>query len=80
MPAGQLVDSNVLHTMVGGPVVTIGGEHAPFVSAVLSPGYAGLYQIAVQVPSDLTDGDATVRATLSDRTSTPDVVYLSVAK
>jgi uncharacterized protein (TIGR03437 family) len=81
MPAGQLVDSSVQHTVTADPVVvTINNEQAQFLSAVLSPGYAGLCQIAVQLPGDLPDGDLPVVATLPDGSFTPDGVYLTVAK
>ncbi len=38
-----------------GPVsVTIGGQNAPVIYSVSSPGFAGLYQIAVRVPAGVT--------------------------
>lgn len=38
--------------------VTIGGKSAPFLFAGLSPGYVGLYQVNVQLPTGVTTGNA----------------------
>ena len=43
----------------------------------LSPGFAGLYQVAIQVPTPLADGDYALTATVSGATS-PSGVILSV--
>jgi len=45
----------------------------------LSPGFAGLYQVAVQVPASMADGDYPIVATVAGATS-PDGVILSVKK
>jgi uncharacterized protein (TIGR03437 family) len=44
------------------PTVTIGGVQAEVLGAAMSAGFAGLYQIAVQVPSSLSDGDQPIVA------------------
>jgi uncharacterized protein (TIGR03437 family) len=59
--------------------VTIGTANAQFYGAALSPGYAGLYQVAIQVPTSLADGDYALKATVSGASS-PDGVILSVKK
>jgi uncharacterized protein (TIGR03437 family) len=59
------------------PVVKIGGHEAAFISAVLSPGYAGLFQVAVEVPQSLAPGDHLVTAEVSGQSS-PGEVYLTV--
>ena len=46
------------------PTVTVGGTPAAVISAVLSPGSAGLYQIAVQLPASLASGNLAIRATI----------------
>jgi uncharacterized protein (TIGR03437 family) len=43
----------------------------------LSPGYAGLYQLAIQIPTSTPNGDAVVRATVGGVQS-PDGVLLTV--
>jgi uncharacterized protein (TIGR03437 family) len=59
--------------------VKIGGADAQVFGAALSPGFAGLYQVAIQVPATLVDGDYALRATVSGASS-PDGVTLSVKK
>lgn len=58
--------------------MTVGGAPADFVSGVLSPTYAGLYQIAVKVPAGLPDGEHAVTAAVGGARS-PDGVFLAVA-
>ena len=50
---GQLTNTARAATTL--PTVTIGGAQAQVFGAALSPGFAGLYQVAVVVPSSLTD-------------------------
>ena len=45
--------------------VTIGGTSATSYGAALTPGEAGLYQLAIQIPSTLADGDFPVIATVA---------------
>ena len=59
--------------------VKIGTADAQVFGCALSPGYAGLYQVAIQVPASLADGDYALKATVSGVTS-PDGVTLSVKK
>jgi uncharacterized protein (TIGR03437 family) len=59
-PAGRLVPAGQLDSVVNPPSVLIGGIPAQVVSATLTPGQAGLYRIAMQVPDGLTDGDQPV--------------------
>jgi uncharacterized protein (TIGR03437 family) len=61
-PAGSAV---VGAPAVAAPVtVTIGGQPATLLSTVLSPGSAGLYQIAIQLPATLPSGAVAVQATV----------------
>ena len=46
------------------PSITVGGVPVTSIYAVLSPGSAGLYQIAVQLPDSLPAGIAVVQATI----------------
>ena len=59
--------------------IKLGTTDAPVFGAALSPGFAGLYQIAIQVPASLADGDYAIKATVSGASS-PDGVILSVKK
>ena len=51
--------------------------NAQVFGSALSPGYAGLYQVAIQVPASMADGDYPIKATVSG-VSSPDGVILSV--
>jgi uncharacterized protein (TIGR03437 family) len=46
------------------PTVTINNTPATVYGAALAPGSAGLYQIAIQVPTTLADGDWPIQATI----------------
>jgi uncharacterized protein (TIGR03437 family) len=60
MQTGKLVPPSPAFTTA--PVtVKIGGVNAPVVSSVALPGYAGLYQVTVMVPSGVTAGNASLQ-------------------
>ena len=59
--------------------VKIGAADATVFGAALSPGFAGLYQVAIQVPASMADGDYALKATVAGASS-PDGVVLSVKK
>jgi uncharacterized protein (TIGR03437 family) len=46
------------------PDVTINNIPALVYGAALAPGFAGLYQIAIQVPTSMADGDWPVQASI----------------
>ena len=77
-PLGVLTPGDKLY-LTAPVTVTVGGVNAPVYggTAVLSPGYAGLYQVAIQIPDSAPDGDARVRATVGGVQS-PDNVLLTV--
>jgi len=54
---GQQTPSSPLANAVA-PSVTIGGQTATFLFAGLTPGFVGLYQMNVLVPSAVSPGDA----------------------
>jgi uncharacterized protein (TIGR03437 family) len=60
------------------PTVTVDGVQAPVVSAVLTTGTAGLYQITIQLPSGIPAGAQTVQASVGT-VRTPGGVTLVVA-
>jgi uncharacterized protein (TIGR03437 family) len=45
--------------------VKIGTTPATVYGAALAPGYAGLYQVAIQIPASLANGDYPVVASIS---------------
>jgi uncharacterized protein (TIGR03437 family) len=78
VPAGIQVPSDKLYNC--SPVtVSLGSASSPALGCALSPGFAGLYQVAIQVPSSMADGDYPLKATVNG-TSSPDGVILSVKK
>jgi uncharacterized protein (TIGR03437 family) len=59
-----------------GPVtVTIGGQNAPFVYSIASPGFAGLYQVAVTVPTGVS---GSVPVVVKAGTGTSNTVNITV--
>ena len=56
--------------------VKLGTADAQVFGAALSPGFAGLYQVAIQVPAPLADGDYALTATVSGVTSPDGVIAL----
>jgi len=60
VPSGQVVTGVPAVTV--NPTVSVGGINATLISAVLSPGSAGLYQVAIQIPDSVADGDLPVVA------------------
>ena len=57
--------------------VKLGPADPRVFGCALSPGWAGLYQVAIQVPSSLSDGDYPLKVTVGG-VSSPDGVVLSV--
>jgi len=63
-PVGVQVPPNSYPT--ANPVtVTVGGISAQVYGAALAPGFAGLFQVAIQIPSSLANGNYPVIATVS---------------
>jgi uncharacterized protein (TIGR03437 family) len=77
IPVGVTVPATTSYAVVTVPQVTINGLQATVYSAVLSPGAAGLYQIAIQVPGTLADGDWPLLAVVGGH-FTPTNLILSV--
>ncbi len=78
VPFGTITGNGKLYTTL--PVtVKVGGVDAPVYggAAVMTPGAAGLYQVAIQIPASAPDGDAAVTATVGGVQS-PSGVLLSV--
>jgi uncharacterized protein (TIGR03437 family) len=75
-PPGIPVPSDKIYD-AGTPTVTINNVAATVYGAALAPGYAGLYQVAIQVPNSLADGDWPIVASIGGVQS-PSGVVLSV--
>lgn len=77
-PPGVPVPSNIAYPTASSPTVTLNNTPVIVYGAALAPGSAGLYQIAIQVPSALTDGDWPIQASIGGALS-PAGIVLSVA-
>jgi len=64
-PVGIEVPFGPTYYAASAVTVTVGSAPANGYGAALSPGYAGLYQVAIQIPTSLADGDYQVVATVS---------------
>jgi uncharacterized protein (TIGR03437 family) len=67
------------HNLAQQVTVTVGGVSANVVGAALSPGLAGVYQIAIKLPDSVPAGDVLVKAKVGGF-ATPDNVDLFVAR
>jgi uncharacterized protein (TIGR03437 family) len=63
-PSGASVPASGGYSTASAPTVTINNTPATVYGAALAPGSAGLYQIAIQVPTTLADGDWPIQATI----------------
>jgi uncharacterized protein (TIGR03437 family) len=74
---GQEVPGGTLYSTANPVTVTIGGIDATVYGSVLSPGFGGLYQIAIQVPLSAPDGDLPIVAKVNG-VSSPVTTLLTV--
>jgi uncharacterized protein (TIGR03437 family) len=77
-PSGVSVPASGGYSTASAPIVTINNTPAIVYGAALAPGSAGLYQIAIQVPTTLADGDWPIQATIGG-TLSPAGTVLSIA-
>lgn len=68
-PAGVAVPGDKAYSTTSAPTVTIGNLPALVYGAALASGSVGLYQIAIQVPPALADGDWPIQASIGGVTS-----------
>jgi uncharacterized protein (TIGR03437 family) len=71
VPVGIEVPSGVTYYTADPATVTVGSAAAMVYGTALAPGYAGLYQVAIQIPTPLANGDYPVIATVSGQRSPP---------
>jgi uncharacterized protein (TIGR03437 family) len=76
-PPGVAVPGSSYPT-ASSPTVTVDNIPAIVYGAALAPGSAGLYQIAIQVPNTLADGDWPIQASIGG-TLSPTGIVLSIA-
>lgn len=76
-PPGAAVPSAATYSTTTLPTVTIDNISAMVYGAALAPGFAGLYQVAIQVPSSIADGNWPIQAMIGGVQS-PAGVLLSV--
>jgi len=77
-PSGVSVPASGSYSTASAPTVTINNTPAIVYGAALAPGSAGLYQIAIQVPTTLADGDWPIQANIGG-TLSPAGIVLSIA-
>ena len=77
-PSGVSVPGSGGYPTASSPIVTINNTPVIVYGAALAPGSAGLYQIAIQVPNTLADGDWPIQASIGG-TLSPTEIVLSVA-
>jgi len=76
-PSGQETPGNAMYNTATLPTVTVDNVPATVYGAALAPGYAGLYQVAIQVPASLGNGNWPIVATIGG-VSSPDTLMLAV--
>ena len=64
-PSGMVVPGSATYNTASPVTVTVGGMTTTVFGAALTPGEAGLYQVAIQIPAGLDDGDYPVIATIA---------------
>jgi uncharacterized protein (TIGR03437 family) len=76
-PVGVEVPTSPTYYTTGAVTVTVGSVPATAYGAALASGYAGLFQVAIQVPNSLASGDYPVIATVSGAQS-PSTTLITV--
>jgi uncharacterized protein (TIGR03437 family) len=76
-PVGVETPSDTTYYTANPVSVTVGNKPATVYGAALAPGYAGLYQVAIQIPASLANGDYPVVATIFGRQS-PSTTLITV--
>ena len=76
---GIQVPGDQTYSTASAVTVTINNTPANVFGTALAPGFAGLYQVAIQVPASLADGDWPIKASIGSFQS-PDGAVLSVKK
>jgi len=78
-PIGVLIPSDTIYRTASPVTISLGDTTALVYSVALAPVYAGLYQVAIQIPPSLANGDYPVIATI-DGAQSPAGVLITVQK
>ncbi len=78
-PPGVVVPADRTYSTSSAVTVTINNQPATVYGAALASGFAAVYQVAIQVPESLADGDWPVVAAVGGASS-PSTILLSVRK
>jgi uncharacterized protein (TIGR03437 family) len=78
-PVGAEVPSTATYSVTNNVTVTVGGISATVYGTALAPGFAGLYQVAIQVPPSAPNGDLPIVASVGGVFS-PSSALLTVQK
>ena len=76
-PVGFVTPSDKVYNTANPVTVTVGGSPVQVLGAALTPGAAGLYQVAIQLPTTLANNDYQVVATVAGAQS-PSTTMLTV--
>jgi uncharacterized protein (TIGR03437 family) len=68
-PVGVQIPSDKIYSTANPVTVTVNSTPATVFGAALAPGFAGLYQVAIQIPTSVPDGDLPVVATINGASS-----------
>ncbi len=68
LETGKLVGTGTIYN-AGTVTAKIGGQPAQVLYAVATPGFSGLYQVALRVPSGLSSGNASMTLSMGSQTS-----------
>ena len=74
-PAGVATPGDKTYAAATTPTININGSAVMVFGAALAPGSAGLYQIAIQVPGSIADGDYAIQAVAGGIQSPTGVVF-----
>jgi uncharacterized protein (TIGR03437 family) len=78
-PVGAEVPSGTIFNTAAPVSMMVGSAPAVVYGAALASGFAGLYQVAIQIPASLPDGDYPVVATV-DGVSSPASTLITVRR
>jgi uncharacterized protein (TIGR03437 family) len=78
-PVGVQVPADRTYLTALPVTVTVGGVAAPVFGTALAPGFAALYQVAIQIPASVPDGDLQVVATINGSQS-PTTTMITVQR